>query len=224
MANLQDILQSAQGGKAAENLAERFGITPEQASAAIQALTPALSTGLQQAIQNPRSLTTIIGQLTAGLHQASFQNPDSAHSEAAVAGGSTILNQIFGNASVTGEIAQQAARVTGLRPDLIMQMAPVIATMMAGGLANSLKSQGFSNILGQLGGAISSGGGSPASAGGLAGLFSSFMGMFSAITGVQTTSGGAPSGQAALDSLRRMLQPGQVDPQHQAAIGDILKR
>jgi hypothetical protein len=48
--------------------------------------------------------------------------------------------------------------------------------------------------------------------------------MFSAITGVQTTSGGAPSGQAALDSLRRMLQPGQVDPQHQAAIGDILKR
>ena len=191
MANLQDILQSAQGGKAAENLAERFGITPEQASAAIQALTPAFSTGLQQAIQNPSSLTTIIGQLTAGLHQASFQNPDSAHSEAAVAGGSTILNQIFGNASVTGEIAQQAARVTGLRPDLIMQMAPVIATMMAGGLANSLKSQGFSNILGQLGGAISSGGGSPASAGGLAGLFSSFMGMFSAITGVQTTSGDA---------------------------------
>ena len=159
MANLQDILQSAQGGKAAENLAERFGITPEQASAAIQALTPAFSTGLQQAIQNPSSLTTIIGQLTAGLHQASFQNPDSAHSEAAVAGGSTILNQIFGNSSVTGEIAQQAARVTGLRPDLIMQMAPVIATMMAGGLANSLKSQGFSNILGQLGGAISSGGG-----------------------------------------------------------------
>jgi hypothetical protein len=111
-----------------------------------------------------------------------------------------------------------------LRPDLIMQMAPVIATMMAGGLANSLKSQGFSNILGQLGGAISSGGGSPASAGGLAGLFSSFMGMFSAMTGSQATSGGAPSGQAALDALRRTLQPGQVDPQHQAAIGDILKR
>ena len=67
MANLQDILQSAQGGKAAENLAERFRIAPEQAMAVIQALTPALSTGLQQAIQNPSSLTTIIGQLTAGL-------------------------------------------------------------------------------------------------------------------------------------------------------------
>jgi hypothetical protein len=224
MATLQDILQSAQGGKAAENLAERFGITAEQANAAIQALAPALSTGLQQALQKPGSLSSIIGQLSAGLHQASYQSPDSAHSDAGVAGGSTILSQIFGDPNVTGQIAQQASRVTGLRPDVLAKMAPVIATMLAGGLMSSLRSQGFSNILGQLGGGGSAGAGKAASGGALSTLVSSFMGFFGTLTGSQAQ-GGATGGQAAVDALKRMLQPGSpVDPQHQAAIGDILRR
>jgi hypothetical protein len=224
MANLQEIVQSAQGGKAAENLAERFGITTEQANAAIKALVPALSAGLQSAVQNPGSLSGLVGQLSAGLHQAAFQSPDSAHSDAAVSGGSGILNQIFGDPNIVGQIAQQASRITGLRPDLLARMAPVIASMVAGGLMSSLKSQGFSNILGQLGSSGGSGpGGGQAPAGGLTGLFSSIMGMFGALTGGQTGSGTA-SGQSALDALKGMLQPGKVDPQHQAAIGDILNR
>jgi hypothetical protein len=224
MANLQEILQSAQGGKAAENLAERFGISTEQANAAIQALVPALSAGLQKAVQNPESLSGLIGQLSAGLHQASFQSSDSAHSDAAVSGGSGILSQIFGDPNVIGQIAQQASRITGLRPDLLARMAPVIASMVAGGLMSSLKSQGFSNILGQLGTIGTAGaGGTSAGGGGLAGLFSSLIGIFGALTGGQTASGAA-SGQSALDALKGMLQPGKVDPQHQAAIGDVLNR
>jgi hypothetical protein len=224
MANLQEILQSAQGGKAAENLAERFGITTEQASAAIQALVPALSAGLQKAVQNPGSLSGLVGQLSAGLHQASFQSPDSAHSDAAVSGGSGILNQIFGDPNIVGQVAQQASRITGLRPDLLARMAPVIASMLAGGVMSSLKSQGFSNILAQLGSTPTAGAGrAPAAGGGLAALFSSVMGMLGALTGGQTGSGAA-SGQSALDALKGMLQPGKVDPQHQAAIGDILNR
>jgi hypothetical protein len=224
MANLQEILQSAQGGKAAENLAERFGISTEQANAAIQALVPALSAGLQKAVQNPGSLSGLVEQMSAGLHQASFQSPDSAHSDAAVSGGSGILSQIFGDPNVIGQIAQQASRITGLRPDLLARMAPVIASMVAGGLMSSLKSQGFSNILGQLGSIGTAGaGGTPAGGGGLAGLFSSLVGIFGALTGGQTASGAA-SGQSALDALKGMLQPGKVDPQHQAAIGDVLNR
>jgi hypothetical protein len=224
MANLQDILQSAQGGKAAENLAERFGITTEQAKAAMQALAPALGIGLQRVLQNPAGLGSMIGQLSAGAHQAAFQNAASAHSEVAITSGSAILSRTFGDPNVTAQIAQQASRITGLRADLLAQMLPVIASMSAGGLMNALKSQGFSGALGQLGSGAANPAGSSASAGGLAGLVSSFMGMFGALTGGKAA-GGASSGQAALDALQRMLQPGpQVDPQHQAAIGDILKR
>ncbi|MEA2841121.1 MAG: hypothetical protein QOF41_2451 [Methylobacteriaceae bacterium] len=225
MATLQDILQSAQGGKAAENLAERFGISSEQAHAAIQALTPALSVGLERAIQNPGNLSIIVGQLTSNLHLTSYQNAAAAQSEAGVAGGSTILSHVFGDPNVIGQIAQQASRVTGLRPELLVQMLPVVATMLAGGLMNSLKSQGFGNILSQLGSGTTSGAGTHAATGGLAGLLSSiFGGLFGAITGGANAS--APSGgQSGLDALRKMLQPGSaVDPQHHAAIGEILNR
>jgi len=221
MANLQDILQSAQGGKAAQNLAERFGISTEQAEAAIQALVPALSAGLQKALQNPGNISGLFGQLSASLHQASFQNSGSAHSDAAVAGGSSILTEVLGNPSIVGQIAQQASRITGLRPDLLAQMAPVIASMIAGGLMNALKTQGFGNIFGSQGGTAGVGG--AAASGGLAGLFSSLTTLFTAFTGGQgstSSSGGA----SAIEVLKGMLQPGKVDPQHQAAIGEILNR
>ena len=221
MANLLDILQSAQAGKVAENLAARFGISAEQAKAAIQGLVPALSAGLQQALQNPTSLNSIAAQLTGGAHQASFQSADSADSDAGVSAGSALLGQLFGPPNVTMQIAQQVARVTGLRPELLARMAPVIATITAGALVTALKSQGFSSILGQSDNA--SRGGAPAS-GGLAGLFSSVMGLFGALTGGKTTSA-ASGGQSALNALKGMIQPGSwADPQLQAAIGDILRR
>jgi hypothetical protein len=225
MMNLQDILQSAQGGQTADNLAQRFGITPEQANAAIQALTPALSMGLQQAMQNPASLSSIIGQLSAPQHQSSFQAADGANSDAGIAGGSAILNQIFGGANVVAQIAQQASGVTGLRPDLLSQILPVIATVAAGGLMSAMRNQGFGNILGQLGSALpGAGGGSPSPLGGLSGLFGSLMGLFGAFTGGQAQTG-ASGAQAGLDALGKLLQPGrQTNPQHQAAIGDILRR
>ncbi|MEA2860543.1 MAG: hypothetical protein QOC72_2582 [Methylobacteriaceae bacterium] len=225
MVNLQDILQSAQGGKAAENLAQRFGISTEQAKAAMQALAPAVGIGLQRVLQSPGGAAGIIGQLSTAANQAAFQNAASAHSDAGMSSGSAILNQAFGDPNVTAQIAQQASRVTGLRPDLLAQMLPVIASMSAGGVMNALKSQGLSNALSQIGsGAASGAGSSPSPAGGLGGLVGSFMGILGALTGGKA-SGGSSSGQAALDALKGMLQPGpQVDPQHQAAIGDILKR
>jgi hypothetical protein len=221
MANLLDILQSAQAGKVAENLAARFGITAEQAKAAIQGLVPALSAGLLQALQSPASLNSIAGQLSGGAHQASFQSADSASSDAGVAAGSALLGQLFGAPNVTMQMAQQVARVTGLRADVVARMAPVVATIAAGALMSALKSQGFSSIRAQPVGTPR--GGTPA-AGGLAGLFSSVMGLFGALTGGKTT-GAASGGQSAVDALKGMIQAGSsADPQLQAAIGDILRR
>ncbi|GAC1554330.1 MAG: hypothetical protein NVS2B5_13980 [Beijerinckiaceae bacterium] len=196
------------------------------------ALAPALSSGLQRAIQNPGSLTEILGQLTGGAHQASFQNAANAHSETAVAGGSDILGSIFGSPNITGQIAQQASRVTGLRPDILAQMLPVIASIVAGGVASTLNKQGYGNILGQIGGNMGSsspGGQAPqAPQGGLGGLLGNLLGgLFGAITGGQPASQGqgGTARQIALDALSKILQPGgQADPQHQAAISDILAR
>jgi hypothetical protein len=115
--------------------------------------------------------------------------------------------------------------VTGLRPDLLTQMLPLVATMLAGGLMKSLKSQGFGDILSQFGSGGRGGGAAPAISGRFGGLLGSiFGGLFGAITGGGNT-GAASGGQPGLDALRKMLQPGSaVDPQHHAAIGEILDR
>ena len=51
--NLNDIIQAAQGGQGVANLATQFGLTPDQAQAAVQALTPAFSTALQKVTSDP---------------------------------------------------------------------------------------------------------------------------------------------------------------------------
>ena len=53
MSMVDDILSSAQGGKLIENLAQSFGLTPEQIRSAITALAPALALGLRNAASNP---------------------------------------------------------------------------------------------------------------------------------------------------------------------------
>jgi len=76
--NLNDIIQAAQGGQGVANLGAQFGLTPEQAQAAVQALTPAFSTALQKVTSDPSSLGGIVSHLASGVHQASFTGADPA--------------------------------------------------------------------------------------------------------------------------------------------------
>jgi hypothetical protein len=60
MFNLYEILRNAQGGHALDNLATQFGITAEEADAAVKAVVPALSAGfLNQASEPMRSARSL---------------------------------------------------------------------------------------------------------------------------------------------------------------------
>ena len=150
MFNLNDIIQNAQNGKAIDNLAQQFGITPEQAQAAVQAIIPALSAGLMQKLGQPGALGSIISAVTDSTHQASFSNPEAAQSTATTQKGTDIINDIFGSNHIVQQIAAQVSKVTGLRADLIMQMFPVIASIAMGGIAAAAQKQGWGGMLGQL--------------------------------------------------------------------------
>ena len=76
--NLNDIIQAAQGGQGVANLGAQFGLTPEQAQAAVQALMPAFSTALQRITSDPSSLGGIVSHLASGVHQGSFTGADPA--------------------------------------------------------------------------------------------------------------------------------------------------
>lgn len=150
MSNISDILFSAQDGKLVDNLADRFGLTPEQMESAIDALMPALAIGLRNASDNPDALGKVIGAVTTPQHLGAFDNPELAHSDDNLEQSRDVLAQLFGSSAATGQVLQVAARESGLRPDVLGQLLPVLISVVLGGISKSLNNQGLGGILGQL--------------------------------------------------------------------------
>ena len=206
--NLNDIIQSAQGGAGLQNLGSEFGLTPDQVQAAVQAILPALSQGLQKSAQNPGALGGIISEMASGAHNGSYADP--SQTGAAADAGSGALGQIFGNSAVTSEVAAQISRVSGLDPQMVGNLLPAVASMALGGLSHALQAQGHGEVLGQA---------SPAPGGG--GLFGSL------VSAVEGAIGGGSSGdlQSGLSSLINMFAPGVAAPaDHTQALDDILSK
>jgi hypothetical protein len=231
--NLNDIMQSAQGGQGIDNLATRFGLTPEQAQAAVQAIIPAFSQGLQRMGQDPNALGGVLTHIVSGVHQGSFTDP----SQAAAAGGAggAVLGQIFGSPQVSASISQQVSSVSGVSPQIIQQMLPIVASMLMGGLLHSMNSQGLGGVLGQLANAATAPGGlgsvltgaagqaeGGGGGGGLGGLISGVLG--SLLGGGQGAANPQSATlQAGLNSLTNMFESGvQASASHQQGISDIL--
>ncbi len=226
--NLNDIMQAAQGGQGVGNIASQFGLSPEQAQAAINAMMPAFSQGLQGAVSNPGGIGAILSQLASGAHTGAFTG--GAQPGAAAAPGGDILGSIFGNPQVMGQLSQHVGQMSGLSPQVIQQMMPAVASILMGGLTHNMNNQGLGGILGQLAGAATQpgglgsamGGAQPAGAGGLGGLMGAVMGMFTG--GAQAAQGGQSAAmQAGLSTLTNMLNAGvQVSQAHQSGLNSIL--
>jgi hypothetical protein len=78
MFSLNEIFQNAQGGKAAENLANQFGLSTEQVNSAVQALIPALSMAFLSKLKEPGALGGLVSKLSDGLHTSTFASGDAA--------------------------------------------------------------------------------------------------------------------------------------------------
>ena len=150
MFNLYEIIRSAHGGHALDNLATQFGITTEEADAAVKAVVPVLSEGFLKQASEPHAFGSFIGALGEGQHLAAFSDPAAAQATATAQAGGDILSQILTSRSAREEIALRASSGTGVSSDTLAKMLPVIASMIFGGLAKSMENQGFGGILGQL--------------------------------------------------------------------------
>jgi hypothetical protein len=239
MFNLSEILQNAQGGKAVENLAQQYGISPDQVQSAMQALIPALSTGLQNKAADPGALGPIISAVTDSSHHASFSNTDAAPDAAAVEKGQNILGDLFGSNNITNQIAQEASKVTGVQPDVIAQLFPAIASLAMGGMAQAFHNQGLGGMLGQLASAAQQGNlgsalgqGTAPSSGGVIGVVTTILGGFfggGQPSAPETPQASTPTAapQNAIDALTKMFQPGNTSANFdqaglQQVIGQIL--
>ncbi len=247
MSDVAEILSSDQGGELIENLARSLGLSTEQTRAAVEALTPALALGLRNAATNPAVLEQIVAGVVHPTHLAAYDDPAVAHGEEAGELGQAAIAQLFGSGSAAGQVAQIAARDSGLRPDILARMLPVLASVVLGGLFKSFNNQGLGSILeqiasggglgsilGQLGGGATTAPSAPSgqaqqSGGGLGGLLGALLGggkqggggLLGGLLGALLGGGGAPAapGGAGQTSL-----PGGLDPATlQAALEQIKK-
>lgn len=147
MTNLFDMMMQAQGGQALQNMARQFGLAPEQAQSAVEAMLPAFQMGLQKQTESVQGyqdlLRTMMGGGFAGIHDAEGDRIPEKAAEA----GDGVLGQIFGGEEMSRAVAAQAAAMSGISDAVIRQMLPIVASMLMGGLFKGAMSQGLGGVL-----------------------------------------------------------------------------
>ena len=173
MNNLLEMMMQAQGGNAVSNMAQQFGLAPEQAQSAIESLLPALSMGMQKQAETTDGLQNMLqmfgGGQFAGFHDADGDGiPDNAAEQ-----GNDVLGQLFGSKDVSRAVASQASAMSGVSDSILKQMLPVVASMVMGGMFKGAMGNGLGGLMGQ---AMQGGLGGGLGGGGLGGLMGQMMG------------------------------------------------
>jgi hypothetical protein len=136
MSTIDNIIQSAHGGRLIANLSDRFGLAAWQVEAAVSALQASVAAAAGKA--GPRSLGALIDATGAPEHAAAFAGAEGAASPASVEAGHALAERLFGSPSAAGEVAQLVARESGLRADVAQRLLPVVVAVLAGGIASRL--------------------------------------------------------------------------------------
>ena len=235
--NLYDVMMGAGGGQGVTTLANQFGISQQQTQAALQAMMPAFSLGMQNTALDPLGFGALLNQMTNAAHVATYANP--AQATAAAALGGNVLAQIFGSQAIAQQIGQQAALASGVSPQVIQQMMPLVASMLIGGIAQAMAAQGLGNMIGQLANTFAAGAGLNANPGGpmnpaanIAANAGNLMNAWMNMLGSLASGGAAPAPatpQAAafkvgLNTLNGLMQAGvQISNAQQQGFSDILQ-
>ncbi|WP_281063219.1 DUF937 domain-containing protein [Ancylobacter gelatini] len=172
MNNINDRLAGLQDGQMAGNLARIYGISPEQAQQAVDAVLPAFQLGLERSAQTQAGMLGLIGTMARNPYAQAAENTGFGFSPQMREQGNDALAAMFGSPDVSRAVAAQAAATSGLSSALIKQMLPVIASLvlgslMKGGGASGGGSNPLQDLLGGMfgGGAGGAGAGQPRSGG-----------------------------------------------------------
>lgn len=169
---LTDLLSQTGG---LQSMARELDIAPQEAASGAEALLPAILGGFQKT-QAQAGGAGGLGELLARLGGGGLLDQVVSPEPTDVSQGNEVLGQIFGSKDVSRTVAQSAAGQSGLDPELLKKMLPMLAMLVGGFLAK------------RGGGDATAGSGG----GGLGGLLGSVLG------GGQGTGGGALGGLGSL--------------------------
>jgi hypothetical protein len=185
--NIQDML-AATGGLG--SIAKELGISESQATKGAEALLPAILGGFKnQAKAQPNGMEGLGGLLQQLGGGGLLENLLGA-APTDVNRGNDVLGQIFGTREVSRNVAQHASQQSGLSPDLLKKMLPLLAMLVAGFMSKQQGGQGQ---------AASQDGGLLGGLGGLGGLIGGMLGGGQSAQQPQRGSGGGLGGLLDLD-------------------------
>lgn len=141
MPTLFDMLAQAQNGNGMQALAQQYGLSMQQTQAAVAALLPAFSQGLQRNTADPYGLGAFMTAMASGQHARYFEDATRAFSPQGVDEGNGILGHLFGSKDLSRAVASQAAQASGVSQQILQQMLPTIASMVMGGLFKQTTNQ-----------------------------------------------------------------------------------
>lgn len=133
--NILEAVMAAQGGGAVQNLGRQFGLNDSQVTSALGALVPALSAGLQQNMSSQDGLASLLGALGSGRHAQYMDQGASIGLPGMTQEGNGILGHIFGSKDVSRQVATRASAQTGVSPDILKKMLPLVATLVMGAMS-----------------------------------------------------------------------------------------
>jgi hypothetical protein len=118
-----------------QSIARELGVSETQAASGAAALAPAILGGFKKQAQSQPSglegLGGLLGKLGGGGLLDDVLGPQPTNLNR----GNDVLGQIFGSKDVSRTVAQDAASKTGLSPDLLKKMLPMMAMLVAGYMA-----------------------------------------------------------------------------------------
>ena len=140
--NILETVVGSGNGAAVNQLASQFGLRPDQATAAIGALMPALAGGLQKNMSSEAGLSGLVAAISSGAHEQYLENPRKLADPATTADGNAILGHVLGSKDASRAAAAQAGQKTGIDPAILRQMLPLVAALVMGGLSKQAKNSG----------------------------------------------------------------------------------
>jgi hypothetical protein len=139
--NILNAILGAQDGQAVGALSQQFGLSQDQTVSALGALLPALAGGLQRNMSSQGGLEQLMSALSGGQHGRYLDETSMLGSPDTTNDGNAILGHILGTRDVSRAVATNAASATGISPDILKKMLPVVAALAMGALAKQSASQ-----------------------------------------------------------------------------------
>jgi hypothetical protein len=130
-----DLMNALAAAGGVDAISRELGVDPSTAQSGINALLPAVVDGMRgQAAGNPQGFGGL-GSILAGLGGGGLLSNVLAPEPTNVDQGNQVLGQIFGNKDTSRAVAADAAQKSGISPDLLKKMLPIVAMLVAGYLA-----------------------------------------------------------------------------------------